>query len=331
MAILPRDTLGRLAAHARTDGLVTNVNTGFVLTDWTSFQTSGGNLTIAYGASNAINITTPIATPLHAGMYYNPLALPPDHFVLTARDASSGEGAQGVVARMKNVSPADNFVAGQVPILGTGGAYILRERFGGANIQQSASVPANRARNSDTVHGLWVRGNLATLRQTSAAGTSGPADSTLDLTGLNAGTTGLYGGIYYTRSGESQVTYAGWAAMRSAILRVYGPTTGTWQVRLRNAAGTLIYTSATHTAGVVDINTLTEMTVLYSATTITPLMAQIEIFEPATSTVLYGPAIPQERLWGGDVWGTPPSPAPSYPSGRLAHRKAGAARLLFKR
>ena len=38
-----------------------------------------------------------------------------------------------------------------------------------------------------------------------------------------------------------------------------------------------------------------------------------------------------EELWAGIPSGPPPPPIPGYPASRLAHRKAGAARLLFKR
>jgi hypothetical protein len=298
--VLRRTTLGRLASHAKQTELVNNVNTLFVVGNWTGFQSSGTATTRSVSNIAGLQVNINSVGIAASGAYYNALALPADHFILTARESSTVGGFQGAVARLKIASPAADFVSADAPI-NQSATYRITERLAGTNVQQVLSATANRTLAGDSRHGLWVRGNLATARQLSVAGT-GVDDSTLDLTGLDAGTNGLYGGVSCETGVVGNVTIMGWSAMRSAILRVVGPDAGTWQVRLRNATGTLLYTSPSHTAGVVDINTLTEMTVLYSTVGMSPVMAQIEIYEPATATVLHGPAIPKERLWGGDVW-----------------------------
>jgi hypothetical protein len=238
-------------------------------------------------------------------------------------------GNAGVVARVDPLTPAADQVRCTTPF-GFSGNYALSEAIAGVSTSTLGSAANRNGATQFSLHGLWVRDNLANSRQWTAAGTSGPAEEALNGT-LNPASDSQYGGIVVRVNAASNLRATTWNAMRSAILRMTGPSTGTWQVRLRDRLNNLIYTSPSHTGGVVEINTLDELTVLYPDGI--PLMAQIEVYEPASSTVISGPEYPIERIWGGDEWSwdNPAPPGPSYPPGRLAHRKAGAARLLFKR
>jgi hypothetical protein len=326
---LIRGTLGRLAAFSSSDTARLDVTTRFIATQWTGYANTGSvtpSVSTTGQPPGSLSLLTGSGTSPRGAMY-NALQLPVDHFILARRFNGPGAGFMGVVARGNIVSPTANLLYCNMPV-GQTAAYSIVERIASVNTATSGTT-ANRSESFPTVHGLWARGTLADSRQTSSTGT-GSGDEAIDVA-LNVATIGQYGGVVNNSNFPSSTFWSSWAAMRSAILRITGPNLGTWQVRLRNAAGTLLYTSPSHTGGVVEINTLDEMTVLYSGSV--PLMAQIEIYEPATLTVERGPEVPNETLWGGDQWSwdvyVPPTP--SYPPGRLAHRKAGAQRLLLKR
>jgi hypothetical protein len=295
-----RLTLGRLAAHARTDELVSGVNTAFVVGDWAGFSSTAatvtpsittdanpGELQVALGAT---------ADTARRGVRYTALETGRDVFLIVrTRTVAFNVGLGGVVARLPD-SGANEMLVGRRGYVNSAANsnFALVETFAASSLQFTAA--ANSDERAPGVVGLWVRDTLANGRSVGLN-----RDDSLSLTGLSSSLEGTYCGIFANRvDGSNTLRFTAWAAMLSAIIRVEGPNSGTWVVRLRDSGGTLIYTSASHTAGVVAINTLTEMTVLY------PLgmsaMAQIEIYDPIAEEVLMGPVIPEERLWGGDVW-----------------------------
>jgi hypothetical protein len=292
---LSRTTLGRLAATAQTIWVVSGINTAFSVSEWTGYSGTG---TVTLSVVSDILRATLNAGSGYRGAFYNALALPVDHCIISYLRTQTTGGFGGACARTDNASPQLDLILAGAP-LGYSGTWGVAEILAGADINNSVSSTSNRTRTLPSQHILWARNNDATYRGISGGGT-GLADVTLSIAGLNAGTNGLYGGIYTGSSSSNVFDFEAWLAMRSAILRVEGPNSGTWVIRLRNSSGTLIYTSPTHSGGVVEINAQTEFSTLFSNGL--PLMAQIEAYEPATLSVIAGPEVPSERLWGGDIW-----------------------------
>jgi hypothetical protein len=294
---LSKSVSGKLFSHANVSIGIWNVADRFVATDWTGFSGTG-TVTPSVPSSGNLQLVTNLGSGAR-GARYSVATVPQNHFAIVGRVSQTTGGSSGVMGRINSASPTQNYVASSVPF-GFSGTYALTELLAGAIASQDVSVAANRTISAASLHSQWVRGLLATGRQTSVSGT-GPADSTLNLAALNAATTGQQAGVWSSTSNANTFTFQLFTVSRSAVITITGPNSGTWQVRLRNVSGTVIYTSASHTGGVVEINTQTELTTLYSSAGM-PLMSQIEIFDPGTATVIRGPESPVGYVWGGDEW-----------------------------
>jgi hypothetical protein len=297
-ASLTRNQLGRLAAHARNAQAISGVTTAFSASDWAGFSGTGtATPSVSSDSTPGELVVTLNSGSGQRGVRYTAVEPGVDCFVVAERRQQTTGGGPGVVARQKSASPADDFVAANGPF-GFAGNWNLYERASAATVQQDPTS-ANRSTAAVSRHALWTRSTLANAFQESPTG-SGPATISQALTGLAAGTNGTFAGVYFGSAAANASRWQSFALMRSAILRVEGPPTGSWVVRLRNAGGTVIYTSSAHSSGVVEINTLTELGTLYAGAV--PLMAQIEIYDTGTASVLVSAVSPSEYLWGGDVW-----------------------------
>lgn len=296
---LSRATLGRLAAFARTADLVTDVNEAFDAADWTGFSTTGTSTpTVTADATpGELSVAVNVGSG-HRGARLTTVD-EVDQFVIAICRTQTTGGAPGAYARIKSATPTADSVVCNTP-KGFNGFYTLAEIIAGVT-DQSQTTAANRSTSSESIHALEARGTIGRSYQGAALGSSGPATISQTLTDpLDAGTDGTQGGVGASSSAANTFRYRQYSVMRSALFTVNGPDAGAWVVRIRNAAGTLIYTSAAHVGGVVSIDTLAEIVTLYSNAT--PLMAQVEVYDPGSAQVLAGPEIPDERLWGGDVW-----------------------------
>jgi hypothetical protein len=209
----------------------------------------------------------------------------------------------------------------------------LEEVSAGAVVQasvESGSLNINRRARI----GLWVRSTVATLRAILFRQNSGPSLVVENLTGLaspppTAGMALLYGS---TSTGLNQY-WDGMAVMTSAEITMSGPTAGVaaWGLRVRDASGMVVAESGANVAGVATLNTQTEMDAAYGRYSIS-VMRSIEAYDTATGDTLSELITPAGGIWGGDTFTvTALPPSGGFPAARLAHRKAGAARLLFKR
>jgi hypothetical protein len=182
--------------------------------------------------------------------------------------------------------------------------------------------------------GLWVRSTLATFRAILFRQNSGPSLVVENLTGLaspppTAGMAVLYGS---TSSGLNQYWH-GMAVMASAEITMSGPTSGVaaWGLRVRDASGMVVAESGVNVAGVATLNTQTEMDAAYGRYSIS-VMRSIEAYDTASGDTLSDRLEPEGGIWGGDAFAVASlPPSGGYPASRLAHRKAGAQRLLLKR
>jgi len=191
-----------------------------------------------------------------------------------------------------------------------GTAQIMQEVVNNAQIQ--ASSAAISIASPSRMH-MKVSGTTAAGKKFATAESA--------ITGIGLTTAAQFGVMDFNNSinTSSYCDYSEFYACKSHLLSVTSSVDG-WYMRVKNVGGTVLATSANASSGSATID-------LYSSELTLPLLVTLEVLEVGTN-VLLATATPTETLWGGDVW-TLAFPS-SYPESRLAHRKAGAARLLFK-
>jgi hypothetical protein len=291
---LTRSRLGRIYAYHASP--TAGVNTAFVASDWTGYSTTGTCTPSLSGGALLLTVNLGSGS---RGAYHNVFSQG-NAAIKALRSGQTTGGAPGVRLRLKPSTFSDDFVNAGMPC-GFAGNYSLGERSGGVSIQSQTSA-ANRSTSGTARFYLTTDGTLTKSRMTSASGSSGSSDITQTLVDpLDAGTDGSSASLDASSSSSNAFTYTSASITHTHLLRIEGPNTGSWVVRLRNAAGTLIYTSAGHTAGVVEIDCMTELLTLFTDMA-TPAMCQIEIYDPVGAAVVVGPEIPSERVWDGDVW-----------------------------
>jgi hypothetical protein len=296
---LTRTTLGRLASYGAV--VIPDVRAAFNAAEWTASGSAGGVSVV----SNNLRVNT----------------TSPNGFVwgrLTTVDSADGyvqanwsgrlrtTDRGGILARHVG-SPLDAMRFGS----NGGTAQILQEIIGGAQVQAaSASIAiASPSRLHMKVSG------------TTAAGKKfGTAEGAL--TGLTLVAAGGFGLMDFNNSinTSSYCDYSEFYACRGHLLSVVSDSDG-WYMRVKNAGGTVLATSANASGGSASID-------IYGSELTLPLLVTLEVLDVATDALL-ATVTPTETLWGGDVW-TLAFPS-DYPASRLAHRKAGAQRLLLKR
>lgn len=149
------------------------------------------------------------------------------------------------------------------------------------------------------------------------------AEGTLSGIGLTAA--GYFGLMEFNNSINTSAycDYSEFYACRSHLLTVNSPSLPTgWYMRILDAAESALATSAPAVAGVAQVDFYASQVALPSAVT-------IQVLDSTTNAVLAS-FIPEESLWGGDVWEFSTQGGGIAPA-RLVRRKAGAKQLLLKR
>ncbi len=304
--------VGKLVSHEAVP--VAGISTAFNTADWTG----SGNLTISVQGSGNLRIVQATAAQSRAA-WYTALSDRADVFQQFVRTASATLQRFGLLARSAtNVPLPSAMIFSRRGTTASGTATDreaqLTEFVASATVQTSVAgsqFPALPDRISMAAVGTVAKMN----------GFSTPTFRALSGIGLT--TAGRLGFLtsHDTVSGSQTFEASAYYAMTSHLVRVEGDSGDNWIAYLLDSSGNEI-AEATPVAGVALLDCIDWMIAM-------PEVHGLRVVETSTGNVLGDFSASVGRVWGGDVFVF--TGDGGYPASRLAHRKAGAQRLLLKR
>lgn len=301
---LTRSASGRVASYGAT--AIANVRDAFNAANWTVSGSAGATVSVV-----ALNLRVSTTTP--NGLCYALLANTAayaDGYVQanwTARLRTTDRG--GVLARHLD-SPINYLRFGA----NTGNTQCMQEVEN--NLQTQIATALITVAPS-------VRLHMKAVGTTAAGKRFGSAESAL--TGIALTAPAYFGAMQFNNSinTSSYSDYSEFYACSGHKLSVSSLSLPTgWFIRVTDTGSAALATSAGAVGGVAEVD-------FYGSEIPMTTAIVLEVVDSATNVVLAS-AVPSETLWGGDSWSFDMA-ASGFPAARLAHRKAGAARLLLKR
>jgi hypothetical protein len=334
--------MARLSSYITT-GLSISPN---AVADWAAWSSSGATNIVSFavqtnaGASypNDFRVGTTLTGTTRRGVRWigSESMLSDSFMVATARygvsNVSVGSTNNGLFLR-SGTAPQTARVGGVLAGANSSPQeHQLEEHVAGTTVQTSVESGAT-AVNRRNRFALWVRGTVATFRAIVVRQVSGPDVISETLTGLTS--PAPTAGMALNMGSPSTAIDSWWngmAVMTSAEITMSGPATGVaaWGLRVRDASGMVIAESGVNVAGVATVDTQVIMDAAYGRYSISTMRA-VEAYDTATGDTLSDVLVPSGGVWGGDTFTVASlPPAGDDNRARLTHRKAGAARLLFR-